>query len=140
MHIDVSQIDLFRGLPPDGLARLAMLSRTRIFSPGSLLMRRGHPSGCLYIIVQGRVRLEDPHPDLVNGVLLPELGPGAIVGVMELLDGEPCRATVTAVEEIRALELGRTALALILLQYPEAARALLSALRQLPRTVAEPAA
>ena len=124
MPADLSQIDIFQELPKDSLARLAMLSRERTFSRGSPLIRQGDLSDRLYVIIRGRVRIERSHPKLFEPVLLAELGPDEVVGELGLQEGEVCSSTVTAVEEVRTLELGYTALALTVLQYPEALAAL----------------
>lgn len=124
MPADLAQMAIFEDLSPDSRARLAMLSRERTFSAGSHLLRQGETNDRLYVITRGRVCVEQAEPEINAPVLLAELGPGAIVGESGLLDNEPCSTTVTALEEVQAIELKHTALALLLLQYPETTAAL----------------
>ena len=119
MPVDLSQVEIFRELPPDSVTRLGMLSRARTFSAGSALVREGDPSDCLYVIVRGRVRVEGPRSDPTKAVGSAELGPGQVVGASGLLDGESYPSTVTATEAVEVVELGYIAAALTVLQYPE---------------------
>ena len=120
MPLDLSQIDGVWNLPPDSLARLKMLSRRRTFSPGSVLLQQGTVSDCLYVIRKGQVRVERSDPPSAEPVGLAPLGPGTIVGVLGLLTGEAAPTTVIAVEEVEAISLTYAAIALTMLQYPEA--------------------
>ena len=124
MSIDLSQIDGVRDLPPDSLARLEMLSRPRTFRTGSALLQQGIVSDCLYIILAGYVRIERSHPSFAEPLVLAAFGPGAIVGALGLLTSEPAPITVIAVEEVEAVALSYAAVALTMLQYPEAVAAL----------------
>ena len=128
MPTDLSRIDIFKELPEDSLARLVMLSRQQTFRAGSPLLRPGAVNDRLYVIIGGRVRIECPHPPFTEAVNLMELGPGTIVGQKRFLNSEACSPIVTAIEEVEAAELSYTAIALTLLQYPEASTALLRAL------------
>ena len=120
MSIDLSQIDGVRNLPPDSLARLEMLSRPRTFRAGSALLQQGAPSDCLYIIIAGQVRVERSHPSFAEPLVLAAFGPGAIVGALGLLTSQAAPTTVIAVEEVEAVALSYAAVALTMLQYPEA--------------------
>jgi CRP/FNR family transcriptional regulator len=82
----------------------------------------------MHIIVEGRVRVSRSHAELLQPVVLAELGPGEIVGEMGLLDNEPRVATVTAIADTLTLELSDSALCLTLLQFPEVIPSLLSTL------------
>ena len=128
MPANLSQIDIFKELPEDSLARLAMLSRQRTFRAGSPLLRQGAVNDRLYVIISGRIRIECSHPPFTEAVNLVELGPGTIVGQKRFLNSDACAPTVTAIEEVEAIELSYTAIALTLLQYPEASTALRRAL------------
>jgi CRP/FNR family transcriptional regulator, cyclic AMP receptor protein len=126
----LSQVDVFRGLPPAALQSLAKRTQIRPFSTGAVLMRQGDISENMYVIVQGRVRVERSDPMLKGPLVLAELNPGDIVGELAVLDGEPRSATVTAIEPTTTLELSAPALALTVLQHPEVSHALLMVLSQ----------
>ena len=132
---------LFQGIPLDGLSALAQQGRTRRFVAGQVLIRQGEPSDVMYVIAQGRVRVERSHPALTEPVALNELGAGETVGEMGLLDGGPRSATVVALEDTEALELTASAVAATLVEFPQAARSLLytlsSRLRSTDELVAE---
>ncbi len=91
----------------------------------------------MYIIVEGRVRVERSHPDLLRPVLLAEVGPAEVVGEMGVLDSEPRTATVTAVKHTEAMELDTATLEQTILDYPEVGTALLRALSRRLRSTDE---
>jgi CRP/FNR family cyclic AMP-dependent transcriptional regulator len=88
-------------------------------------MRQGDISDALHVILAGRVRVERTHSGDATPIELAELGANEVVGEIGVLDGGPRTATVTALEETRTLELHRTLLAVVLIQYPEIATDLL---------------
>ena len=100
-----------RVLPVAGLARLAEQGRPRRFPPSSQLMRQGEMSESLHILLQGSVRVERAHPQILRPVVLAELGPGEVVSEMGVLDREPRSATVTALTAVETLELDAPTLA-----------------------------
>jgi CRP/FNR family cyclic AMP-dependent transcriptional regulator len=126
----LAQVDVFRGLPPAALQSLARRAEVRSFSTGAALMRQGDVSESMYVIVQGRVRVERSDALLKGPLVLAELNAGDIVGELAVLDGEPRSASVTAIEPTTTLELSAPALAMTVLQHPEVSRALLMVLSQ----------
>jgi len=118
-------VDLFRSATPDARRTLSDRGRVRTFQPGDILMRQGDLSDAMHVILTGRVRVERTHSGDVTPIELAELGVNEVVGEIGVLDGGPRTATVTALEETRTLELHRTLLAVVLIQYPEIATDLL---------------
>jgi CRP-like cAMP-binding protein len=90
-------------------------------------MRQGEVARSLHVIVSGRVRLERPHPALLAPMELDELGPGEVVGERGLLDGRPHSDTVTAIDDTETIELDVAAVIGVVLLFPDASAALLSA-------------
>jgi CRP-like cAMP-binding protein len=133
----LSQADMFEGIPLDGLARLARSGIRRTFKAGTTLMKQGDLSDTMYVLLKGRVLVEKTHPQLSESLTLAELGPGDVVGEMGLLDHEPRSATVTAIDEVDAMELDDLALAQTVLQYPEVSAALLRLLSRRLRSADE---
>ena len=133
----LAQTDLFAPLPPTGLTRLAQQGKTRHFPAGSVLMHQGDVSDFLYVIVEGRVRVELSHPDLLGQVPLAEVGLGEVVGEMGLLAGEPRSATVTAIQDTETLELDAATLEQTIRDYAEASATLLRILSQRVRRADE---
>jgi CRP-like cAMP-binding protein len=133
----LSQADIFEGIPLDGLVRLARSGIKRGFSKGTVLMRQGDVSETMYVILRGKVHVERSHPQLSEAITLAVLGPGEVVGEMGLLDREPRSATVTALEDVEAMELDDLALAQTILQYPEVSASLLRLLSRRLRSADE---
>ena len=125
MHEMLSRHSGFNAIPLPGLQRLASRGHRRMFGAGSQLMHQGDVSDRMYLIVSGRVRVERSHPDLLEPLVLAELGPGEIVGEMGLLDASPRSATVSAMEETETLELNADAVREIIEQFPEVSGVLL---------------
>ena len=128
MLATISQVVLFREVPAEGLMYLAEQGQPRTVRAGSQLMQQGDVGDSMYVIVKGRVRVERDHPQLTEPLVLAELGPGEVVGEMGLLDGEPRSASVTAIEETETVELSGTALAQMMLRFPEVSTRLLRTL------------
>jgi CRP/FNR family cyclic AMP-dependent transcriptional regulator len=118
-------VDLFRSATPEARRTLSDRGRLRTFQPGQILMRQDDVSDAMHVILAGRVRVERTHSGEPAPMVLAELGPNEVVGEIGVLDGGPRTATVTALEETRTLELHRTLLAVVLIQYPEIATDLL---------------
>jgi CRP-like cAMP-binding protein len=133
----LTQAEMFKGIPLDGLAQLARNGIKRTFSSGTELMRQGDISDAMYVILAGRVRVERTVPQIPQSVVLAEFGSGQVVGEMGLFDHEPRSATVTAIEHTEAVELDDLALAQTVLRYPEVGTALLRLLSERLRSTDE---
>ncbi len=140
MEATLHHVRIFRQLPHEGLERLAERGHPRVFPNGDVLMRQGEKAEAMYVILSGRVRVERSHPDLLEPVLLAELGSGEVVGEMGLVDGEPRSATVTAIADTDTLELDASDLAYMVLRFPEVSMALLQTISRRLRSVDELAA
>ncbi|MDP4199829.1 MAG: cyclic nucleotide-binding domain-containing protein [Bacteroidota bacterium] len=94
-------VELFRETPDPVIAHIAQALEEVHFKAGENIIQKGEIGDCLYIIVEGRVRVH-------AGVhFLTELGTRDVVGEMALLDPEPRSASVTAIEETTLLKLQR---------------------------------
>ena len=87
------QVPLFAELDTEALALLAARLRRRKLPGGTPVVYKGDPSGALYLIVSGRVKV---HQATTSGdeVILDVKGPGDFFGEMSLLDGQPRSADV----------------------------------------------
>jgi NTE family protein len=98
---------LFAGLERADVEKVLRLAELRTFSPGATVLAQGDAPSGIYAIVSGSA--EVVLPDQRDGELsVAELGPGAIVGEISALTGEPVSATVKAREEleVRVIPLG----------------------------------
>lgn len=132
----LQRVELFKRIPPEGLARLAERGMPRHFAPGELLMRQDETSRSMFVIASGHVRVERTLGD-DRTLTLARLGPGEVVGEMGLLDGAPRSATVVALEDVEALEIHATVLAVVLIENPNVSQALLRVLSKRLRSTDE---
>jgi len=98
---------LFAGLERADVEKILRLAELRTFPRGATVLAQGDASSGIYAIVSGLADVLLPDPD--GGELhVAELGPGAVVGEISALTGEPVSATVRAREElqVRLIPLG----------------------------------
>jgi flavin reductase (DIM6/NTAB) family NADH-FMN oxidoreductase RutF len=113
---------IFDNLPEELLRPIVATGIERSYRDGDVLMRRGETGDTLYLIVEGTVRVERPGRSL-------QLGPGELIGEIEVLDPTRGRiADITAVGDVRCLEITRSDLRTALEQNPRAALALIEVL------------
>ncbi len=136
MTSSLARVALFTELPESGLQMLAERGRPKHFAAGDVLMRQGDASDALHVITRGRVRVERDQAG-ETPLVLADLGPGDVIGEMGLLDGGPRSATVTATEDTETLELHATVMAVVVMQYPQVAAALLRTLSRRLRSADE---
>ena len=97
---------LLRGIPEDELRIAASSIRSIDFIDGQSLLVEGEIGAECYFIRTGNVQVSSRN--LVgNSMLLAELGPGALVGEIGLLQNERRTARVTAIGNVSALCLDR---------------------------------
>ena len=120
-------VPLFAGLPAGALASLASRLRRRQMPSGTPVVYKGDPSGALYLIESGRVKV---HQATASGgeVILNILGPGDFFGEMSLLDGQPRSADISTLEPSALLLLEGDALRDIITAQPAVAWTLLQIL------------
>lgn len=84
---------LVYGLTDEQLACIAAFATEQHFAEGEVLCRQGERGDELFILLEGRLRVQ-----LQDGDELAELGPGSVVGEMGLIEPRPRSATVVAIE------------------------------------------
>lgn len=130
------QVDLFGHLTDEQLGLLASRSRDHRFGRHALLMHEGEKGDALYVIRRGEVKVfvsDDNGRELV----LHQLGPGAVIGDIAVLDGEPRSASVMAIEDTTALAIERDSLLECLASSPEFALNIIRSLTQRLRLATE---
>ena len=114
--------ELFSRLPRELLDQLLRRGHEMRFGSGEALMRRGEVSDTLMLVVSGSVRVERPGRTLT-------LGPGALIGEIEVLDAGAGRiATITAEIDTTCVVVTRSELLEGLAADPQASIALLGIL------------
>jgi hypothetical protein len=67
------------------------------FPEGTILLKEEAPGNGIFVIVEGKVRIE------IRGIGMNELGPGSLIGEMSLLTGYPRTASSVAVTPVKVL-------------------------------------
>jgi CRP-like cAMP-binding protein len=115
---------LFAPLRPEELLSVAEICGEMRLAPGERLCSEGDTGDELYVLVEGRLRVER------GGRILADLGAGECAGELAALDREPRSATITAITESRLVRLERDDLLDLLGDHPELVRALAGVLAE----------
>lgn len=116
--ISLREVEAFRSVPMEELAYVAAAAREEWYPSGSELFHEGDPPGALYVILEGRIRLER------DGELLAEAGPGEPLGTWSLFEEHPRRATAAVVEDAHVILLERDDFYEVLTEHVEIMRSL----------------
>ena len=112
---------VFTQLPGELLEPIMARGEERSYDDGELLMQRGERADALYLVLDGHIRVERPGR-------LTRMGPGDVVGEVEVLSGGPRTASIYAEGPVTALRLPREALIVALEDDSRAAMALIEVL------------
>lgn len=125
----LARVPLFANLPAEALLALAGRLRRRRMPAGTPVVYKGDPSGALYLIASGQVKV---HQATSGGdeVILNVLGPGDFFGEMSLIDGQPRSADISTLEAVELLLLEGDALRDTIHEQPAVAWTLLQILSQ----------
>jgi CRP-like cAMP-binding protein len=115
-------VSIFQGTPDDVLTEVASLLQPTVYQAGELIFAKGDPGDCMYIVVDGRVRVHD------GDRTLDEQRPYDIFGEMSLLDEEKRSASVTALETTELLRLDQVPFYQLMISRAEVARGLIRVL------------
>ncbi|MDX1416578.1 MAG: cyclic nucleotide-binding domain-containing protein [Candidatus Promineifilaceae bacterium] len=131
----LKSIDIFAETPDQVLASVARIIEEVHLLPGEELIREGDTGDCLYIVVEGDVRVHSRQHTIMV------LGPGKSVGELALLDPQPRAASVTAVNEAHLFRIDREPFDEVMTDCPEIAagiiRTLTRRLREQGRIIAD---
>jgi len=105
--------ELFRALAEDDRDRLLAKFTTELVAAGATFITEGAPNDHLWVVVSGRCEVRSA------GASLAELGPGAAVGEISLVSGQPAVASVVAVEPAVLLRLSRADFDEVKQKHPE---------------------
>jgi CRP-like cAMP-binding protein len=100
----MQQMAIFGGVSDEALRFLLAGSRVGAHGAGTLIAKEGDVATGLYVLLVGRVAIQRRWND--RQILLRELGPGDCFGEMALLDLGPRSASVLALHDCSALEMG----------------------------------
>ncbi|HEX5689992.1 MAG TPA: cyclic nucleotide-binding domain-containing protein [Roseiflexaceae bacterium] len=131
----LKHVTVFQQTPDDVLADIAGLLEESEVAAGEAIFSKGDLGDSLYIIITGKLRVDD------GDHLLNYLDDNDVFGEMALLDAEPRVASVTAVEPTHLLRLDQAPFYELIIDRPEVAigviRVLTGRLRDRVRDVTE---
>lgn len=104
----LKQIPLFADLTDEECVDIVRTFATEKLDAGKDLCRENDPAEAMYVLERGKLRI---HKKTLQGIdqELARVGPGAVVGEMALLDGQPRSASVSAVEACSVYRIDRAA-------------------------------
>ena len=100
----LGRVEIFSRCKRGDLKTMARACQEVSYQAGEALCRQGERGVAMFVVVSGKVRIEEGMPD-GSSVLLGHLGPDAVVGEMAVVDGEERMATVIAEEPTACLTL-----------------------------------
>lgn len=127
---------LLANLPEENVRALAVLGHVRTYPAGAVVFQEGDPGDCLYITLEGSVRISILSPS-GEELTLALLWPGEWFGELSLLDGRPRSANAIALQTTKTLVVTRDNFTNWLSERPQAALYLLKALSLRLRTTDE---
>ncbi len=100
----LGRVSLFTGTPSDLLAQIAELLQEVQFGKNETIFEKGQPGSCMYIVIEGQVRIHDGNHTLNR------LSSRDIFGEMALLDASPRLAAATTLSAVRLWQLEQSTL------------------------------
>ena len=110
--LHLKSLPLFDGLMIRQLMELADEVHEEVHAAGTTVFREGDFGDCLYLIVEGRIRVT------TGDTLLSELGPKNFFGEIAVLEAERRTATISATTSVRLLRLDRNDLLRLMEELP----------------------
>jgi CRP-like cAMP-binding protein len=124
----IRQVPIFAQLDAEDLEELASIVEERRIEPNKDLFNEGDVGDAVYLIVKGQVRVYVGGRDGRPETTLNELGAGACIGEMAVLDSAPRSASVRAIERVRALRVPGDGFKRLLSERPEMSEAIVAEL------------
>ncbi len=109
---------LFAAFSGEALQEVLTSTSLRSFAEGDIIVTEGEPGSSLFLIVSGHVKVFT-RAETGEHVPLAELGPGDFFGEVSLLTGRPRTATITARDQVMAIEITRESIDRIARSHPE---------------------
>jgi len=118
----MKSVEMFAETPDHVLASVARIVAEIELRAGQSLFQEGDPGDCLYIVVEGELRIHS------QGRTLTRLGPGKVVGELALLDPEPRSASVNALTDALLFRIDKDPFDEVMADRPEIARGIIRTL------------
>lgn len=127
--IFLKQVSFFEEMTIEQLNVLANACKEEFFAADSWLFHQGGPGGTLYVVVNGRVGIEQEKRK-GSSVRVNTLDAYAYFGEVTVFDASPRTAGAIAIQDTIILRLGREPLLALARQYPELSLKLIYALNK----------
>jgi CRP/FNR family cyclic AMP-dependent transcriptional regulator len=124
------EVPLFGDLGEDAAARLLSFFKGSRLGAGEELWHEGEPGGRLGFLLAGRLQLKKDTEFKGKQVVVGVLAPGAVVGELSFLEGNPSPLTVAALEDCQLVLLPRQDFARLEKNHPDLALSLLKSVLQ----------
>lgn len=114
----LSNVDLFSHLTEEQLELLARHSREQLFKKNSLVIREGEAGDTMFVVDAGELKVfvsDENGRELV----LRQIGAGAVIGDLALLDNQPRSASVQAMSDVKVIAIAREGMHHCLSSSPE---------------------
>lgn len=115
-------VAIFANIPDHTLAAIAGIVDMIDLTPGETFIEEGTVGDCMYIVIDGSVRVHSQDKTIIT------LGAGKSVGELAALDPEPRSASVTAVHDTRLFRIDKTLFDEVMADRPEIAQGVIRAL------------
>lgn len=115
-------VPIFAEAPDHVLAQVIGILEEQEFPAGETIFDKGDLGTCMYVIVNGKVRVHDGDRELVI------LGERQVFGELALLDPEPRSASVTAIEPTLVFRISQAAIYELMANHIEIARGIMRVL------------
>lgn len=112
------EVPFFQGMTIDQLKTLATVCEEELFAANTRIFDEGDSGGALYVIVNGRVGIEQEKRSRVQARLA-TLGTYAYFGEMNLFDASPCSVAAVALQDTLTLRLRREPLIALARRHPD---------------------
>jgi len=132
----LSRVEIFTELKGRDLKALAKSCSDASYPDGVALCRQGERGVAAFLIVSGRVRVEN-ESDTGAVTTVAELGQGQFVGELSVIDGAERVATLRAIGDVEALVLTQWSMLALLKTRPAIAAAMLPVIIKRFRETAE---
>jgi CRP-like cAMP-binding protein/HEAT repeat protein len=139
--IFLKEVPFFQGMTINQLEVLANICEEKLFEEEEWIFHQNDPGGALYVIVSGRVGIEQEKRKGASYARLSTLGPYSYFGEITLFDNSPRSASAIALQDTFTLRLRREPLIVLARQYPDVSLELIQTLskrlRQANKRIAE---
>jgi len=118
----LQQVEIFKDLPANLIERFAAALKPAVFAPGTEIIHKGEEGDSMYVIAKGKVKIHDGEHVIAT------MSEGNFFGEFSLLDSAPRSMSVTALDEVSILIIGRELFFDLLQKQPGITKKFVSAL------------